>query len=88
MEQIKDKTPINANAEYIVFDIQDKKMWIDMYDISDITPSEMKMVDKNGIIINDIYSVIFNDGMIWNLIINEETLNLYKNFKNKVDNKQ
>ena len=81
MEQIEDKEPINANAKYIIFNIQNKKIWIDMNDILDIIPIPQYVGSS-------IYQVIFKDGLSCNIQIDKETLDFYQNFKNNIDNKK
>lgn len=85
MEQIEDKTPINANAKYIILNVKGNKMYVDMYDILDIVPSQMQMLneDKTGYI--DLKNVVFKDGLVWTLAIDDKTLKLYEKFKNKLD---
>ena len=80
MKQIENKEPINANAEYIVFNLNGRKIWVDMYDILDI-------VRVPQYVNQPLYQVIYKDGTIWNILIDNETFEFYQNFKNNIDKK-
>lgn len=75
---------INANAEYIALYKDNHTILVDMYDIDDILPIQEVVfngTDKRIML----YSVMFKDHSFWQIPIEEEVLNNFKNFKKGVD---
>lgn len=93
----EDNAPINANAEYICFDKNGTNILIDMYDIDDILYLHDVQVlkksvnnyydyyDEKNFETKKLYSIMFTDHTAWQLPIDDETLEIYKKFKNKLD---
>lgn len=93
----EDNAPINANAEYICFNKNGTNILIDMYDIDDILylhdvqvlKGQAKNIydyyDDSKFETKKLYSIMFIDHTAWQLPIDDETLEIYKKFKNKLD---
>ncbi len=93
----EDKIPINANAEYICLQKDGRKILVDMHDINDIayiqdvqilkksTNNFYDYYDENNLEIKKLYSIQFIDHTIWKLLIDDDTIEIFKKFKNKLD---
>lgn len=81
MEEIK---TINENAEYIIINRDGHRIYVDMYDIDDILPvQEIIFQGTNKKVM--IYSVMFKDKTFWQVPMEEEDLEIFKNFKKNID---
>lgn len=98
MGKIKEnKIPINANAEYICVDKNGTNILLDMYDIDDILYLQDVQVlkgqakniydyyDDSQFEIKKLYSIMFKDHTAWQLPIDDDTIEIFKKFKNKLD---
>ena len=75
---------INENAKYIALNQNNHTILVDMYDIDDILPiQEIIFNGTNKKIM--LYSVMFNDNTFWQVPIEDETIEIFKNFKNQLD---
>lgn len=75
---------INESAEYIILNKDGRKIYVDMYDIDDILPVQeviLQGTDKKAMI----YTVMFKDKSFWQIIMNDEDLTIFKNFKKNID---
>ena len=86
MEQIDNKEPINANAEYITFDLNNHKTLVDMYDIKEIKPIQQVMMNGTDKKIM-IYAVEFKDNLIWQIPIDDKSIEKFKKFQESIDKK-
>lgn len=92
--------PINAKAQYICLFKDGYNILVDMNDIENILYIQDIQVikkasnniydyyDKKNIEIKKLYSVIFIDHTAWQLPIDDETIEIFKKFKNKLDKKK
>lgn len=81
-----EKEVINEGAEYVLFNLNGRKILIDIRDILDIVPlKEVVLQGMKEPVKIMIYNVVFDDGMIWQMPLDEEILEKIKNFKNNVD---
>ncbi|MBR2652785.1 MAG: hypothetical protein IKC22_01595 [Bacilli bacterium] len=74
---------INKGAKYIGLFKDNHTILVDMRDILDILPTQFIL--QNGI---PIYDIIFQDGLRWQLSIDNETLKIWTKYKNKLDKKK
>lgn len=93
----EDKTPINANAEYICVNKNGTNILLDMYDIDDILYLQDVQVlkrqakniydyyDDSQLETKKLYSIMFTDHTAWQLPIDDDTIEIFKKFKNKLD---
>ncbi|MBQ3474561.1 MAG: hypothetical protein IJH20_00095 [Bacilli bacterium] len=93
----EDKTPINANAKYICVDKNGTNILLDMYDIDDILYLQDVQVlkgqakniydyyDDSKFETKKLYSIMFTDHTAWQLPIDDDTIEIFKKFKNKLD---
>lgn len=88
MKKETNNKPINEGAEYIALKVKDKNILVDMYDIEDIVETATKVYMDDPTQSISIYSVIFKDGLRWNLIIDDDTLKIYEKFKKNLDKKK
>lgn len=88
MKKETNNKPINEGAEYIALKVKDKNILVDMYDIEDIVETATKVYMDDPTQSIPIYSVIFKDGLRWNLIIDDDTLKIYEKFKKNLDKKK
>lgn len=75
---------INEGAEYIILNKDGRKIYVDMYDIDDILPVQEVIVqgtNKKAMI----YTVMFKDKSFWQIIMDNEDLEIFKNFKKSLD---
>ena len=75
---------INEGAEYIILNKDGHKIYVDMYDIDDILPVQeviLQGTNKRGMI----YTVMFKDKSFWQIIMDDEDLTIFKNFKKNID---
>ena len=75
---------INEGAEYIILNKDGRKIYVDMYDIDDILPVQeviFQGTNKKGMI----YTVMFKDKSSWQIIMDDEDLTIFKNFKKNID---
>ena len=75
---------INEGAEYIILNKDGRKIYVDMYDIDDILPVEeviFQETNKKAMI----YTVMFKDKSFWQIIMDDEDLTIFKNFKKNID---
>ena len=75
---------INEGAEYIILNKDGRKIYVDMYDIDDILPVQeviFQETNKKAMI----YTVMFKDKSFWQIIMNDEDLTIFKNFKKNID---
>ena len=75
---------INEGAEYIILNKDGHKIYVDMYDIDDILPVQeviFQRTNKKGMI----YTVMFKDKSFWQIIMDDEDLTIFKNFKKNID---
>lgn len=75
---------INEGAEYIILNKDGRKIYVDMYDIDDILPVQEVIVqgtNKKAMI----YTVMFKDKSFWQIIMDDEDLTIFKNFKKNID---
>lgn len=75
---------INEGAEYIILNKDGHKIYVDMYDIDDILPVQeviLQGTNKKAMI----YTVMFKDKSFWQIIMNDEDLTIFKNFKKNID---
>lgn len=86
MEQIDNKEPINANAEYIAFDLNNHKTLVDMHDIKEIKPIQQVMMNGTDKKIM-IYAVEFKDNLIWQIPIDDKSIEKFKKFQESIDKK-
>ena len=80
---MEEKT-INEGAEYIILNTGGHKIYVDMYDIDDILPVQevvFQETNKKAMI----YTVMFKDKSFWRIIMNDEDLKIFKNFKKNLD---
>lgn len=84
-KQKEENNIVNENAEYIVLDVQNKKILVDMFDIKDIQfQQEIHYQDENQQIQSKkIYIVIYNNDIVWQVPLNDDDLKIWKDFKNK-----
>ena len=71
---------INEGAEYIILNKDGHKIYVDMYDIDDILPVQeviLQGTNKKAMI----YTVMFKDKSFWQIIMDDEDLTMFKNFK-------
>ena len=74
---------INKGAKYIGLFKDNHTILVDMRDILDILPTQFIL--QNG---TSIYDIIFQDGLHWQLPIDNETLKIWTKCKNKLDKKK
>lgn len=74
---------INKGAKYIGLFKDNHTILVDMRDILDILPTQFIL--QNGMLI---YDIIFQDGLHWQLSIDNETLKIWTKYKNKLDKKK
>ena len=74
---------INKGAKYIGLFKDNHTILVDMRDILDILPTQFIL--QNGM---SIYDIIFQDGLHWQLPIDNETLKIWAKYKNKLDKKK
>lgn len=75
---------INEGAEYIILNKDGRKIYVDMYDIDDILPVQeviLQGTNKKAMI----YTVMFKDKSFWQIIMDDEDLIMFKNFKKNID---
>lgn len=75
---------INESAEYIILNKDGRKIYVDMYDIDDILPVQeviLQGTNKKAMI----YTVMFKDKSFWQIIMDDEDLTIFKNFKKNID---
>ena len=75
---------INEGAEYIILNKDGHKIYVDMYDIDDILLVQeviFQRTNKKGMI----YTVMFKDKSFWQIIMDDEDLTIFKNFKKNID---
>lgn len=75
---------INEGAEYIILNKDGRKIYVDMYDIDDILPVQeviFQETNKKAMI----YTVMFKDKSFWQIIMDDEDLTIFKNFKKNID---
>ena len=75
---------INEGAEYIILNKDGHKIYVDMYDIDDILPVQeviLQGTNKKAMI----YTVMFKDKSFWQIIMDDEDLTIFKNFKKNID---
>ena len=75
---------INEGAEYIILNKDGRKIYVDMYDIDDILPVQeviFQGTNKKSMI----YTVMFKDKSFWQIIMDDEDLTIFKNFKKNID---
>ena len=75
---------INEGAEYIILNKDGRKIYVDMYDIDDILPVQeviLQGTNKKAMI----YTVMFKDKSFWQIIMDDEDLTIFKNFKKNLD---
>lgn len=75
---------INEGAEYIILNKDGRKIYVDMYDIDDILPVQeviFQGTNKKGMI----YTVMLKDKSFWKIIMDDEDLTIFKNFKKNID---
>ena len=75
---------INEGAEYIILNKDGHKIYVDMYDIDDILPVQeviFQGTNKKGMIC----TVMFKDKSFWQIIMDDEDLTIFKNFKKNID---
>ena len=75
---------INEGAEYIILNKDGRKIYVDMYDIDDILPVQeviFQETNKKAMI----YTVMFKDKSFWQIIMDDEDLIIFKNFKKNID---
>lgn len=75
---------INEGAEYIILNKDGHKIYVDMYDIDDILPVQeviFQETNKKAMI----YTVMFKDKSFWQIIMDDEDLTIFKNFKKNID---
>ena len=75
---------INEGAEYIILNKDGHKIYVDMYDIDDILPVHeviLQGTNKKAMI----YTVMFKDKSFWQIIMDDEDLTIFKNFKKNID---
>ena len=75
---------INEGAEYIILNKDGHKIYVDMYDIDDILPVQeviLQGTNKKAMI----YTVMFKDKSFWQIIMNDEDLTIFKNFKKNIE---
>ena len=79
-----EKKVINESAEYIILNKDGRKIYVDMYDIDDTLPVEeviFQETNKKAMI----YTVMFKDKSFWQIIMDDEDLTIFKNFKKNID---
>lgn len=74
---------INKGAKYIGLFKDNHTILVDMRDILDILSTQFIL--QNGM---PIYDIIFQDGLRWQLSIDNETLKIWTKYKNKLDKKK
>lgn len=74
---------INKGAKYIGLFKDNHTILVDMRDILGILPTQFIL--QNGM---PIYDIIFQDGLRWQLSIDNETLKIWTKYKNKLDKKK
>lgn len=74
---------INKGAKYIGLFKDNHTILVDMRDILDILPTQFIL--QNG---TSIYDIVFQDGLHWQLPIDNETLKIWAKYKNKLDKKK
>ena len=77
---------INEGAEYIILNKDGHKIYVDMYYIDDILPVQeviLQGTNKKAMI----YTVMFKDKSFWQIIMDDEDLTIFKNFKKNIDKK-
>lgn len=80
----KEEKAINEGAEYIILNKDGHKIYVDMYDIDDILPlQEVIFQETNKKTM--VYTVMFKDKSFWQIIMNDEDLKIFKNFKKNLD---
>lgn len=75
---------INESAKYIILNKDGRKIYVDMYDIDDILPVQeviLQGTNKKAMI----YTVMFKDKSFWQIIMDDEDLTMFKNFKKNID---
>ena len=80
----KEEKAINEGAEYIILNKGGHKIYVDMYDIDDILPLQeviFQGTNKKAMF----YTVMFKDKSFWQIIMNDEDLKIFKNFKKNLD---
>lgn len=80
----KEEKAINEGAEYIILNKDGYKIYVDMYDIDDILPLQevvFQGTNKKAMV----YTVMFKDKSFWQIIMNDEDLKIFKNFKKNLD---
>jgi hypothetical protein len=80
----KEEKAINEGAEYIILNKDGHKIYVDMYDIDDILPLQEVIFQGNNKKAM-IYTVMFKDKSFWQIIMNDEDLKIFKNFKKNLD---
>lgn len=80
----KEEKAINEGAEYIILNKDGHKIYVDMYDIDDILPVQEVVFQGNNKKAM-IYTVMFKDKSFWQIIMNDEDLKIFKNFKKNLD---
>lgn len=80
----KEEKAINEGAEYIILNKDGHKIYVDMYDIDDILPLQEVIFQGNNKRAM-IYTVMFKDKSFWQIIMNDEDLKIFKNFKKNLD---
>ena len=80
----KEEKAINEGAEYIILNKDGHKIYVDMYDIDDILPLQEVIFQGNNKK-TMIYTVMFKDKSFWQIIMNDEDLKIFKNFKKNLD---
>lgn len=70
---------INENAQYIMIDRGDAKILVDVADISALQLlGEARDKDEKPV---KVYSVQFTDGMVWQCVLDKETVDRYEKLK-------
>lgn len=80
----KEEKAINEGAEYIILNKDGHKIYVNMYDIDDILPLQeviFRETNKKAMV----YTVMFKDKSFWQIIMNDENLKIFKNFKKNLD---
>lgn len=80
----KEEKAINEGAEYIILNKDGHKIYVDMYDIDDILPLQeviFQGTNKKAMV----YTVMFKDKSFWQIIMNDEDLKIFQNFKKNLD---
>ena len=72
---------INENAQYIMIDRGDAKILVDVADISALQLlGEARDKDEKLV---KVYSVQFTDGIVWQCVLDKETIDRYEKLKRR-----